>query len=126
MLEDTDWLLLSGNNLRSLWKAPDYLKNITLLDLSSSKIEEIDETVMEVILENVQSLDIRGNKIQTLPRTIANINGSSELWISGNPYECNCDMIWMKDWLVDSKNVMDKINVKCSSNKIKGKINFSV
>ena len=59
MLQDTDWLLLSGNNLGSLNKAPDYLKNITLLDLRSSHITQIDETVMEVIMHNVKSLDIR-------------------------------------------------------------------
>ena len=60
MLQDTDYLLLSGNNVGSLNKAPNYLKNITLLDMSSSKIKEIDETVMEAIIENVKSFDIRG------------------------------------------------------------------
>ena len=119
MLQDTNWLLLSGNNLGLLTKAPDYLKNITitLLNIRSSHITHIDDTF---IAENLKSLDIRENKLKTLPRTIADMNNSSKLWISDNPYECNCDMIWMKDWLIDAKNVMDKKNVTCSSGKIKG------
>ena len=118
MLPDTDWLLLSGNNLGSLNKAPNYLENITLLNISSSNITYIDKTV---IVENVKSLDISGNKLKTLPQTITTINSTTELWISDNPYECNCDMIWMKNWLIDATNVLDKRNVMCSSNKIKGK-----
>ena len=47
----------------------------------------------------------------------------TNLWLSNNPYECNCDMLWMKDWLVDTGNVMDKENVTCSGNGIKGEYN---
>ena len=126
MLQDTDWLLLSGNNLGSLNKVPDYLKNITLLDLSSSYITEIDETLMKVIVRSVKHLDIRGNNLKEIPQTITKANNITKLWISNNPYECNCDMMWMKDWLIDAENVTDKKNVTCSSNKIKGKINYIV
>ena len=121
MLQDTIWLVLSGNNLGSLNKAPDYLENISLLNLSSSHITYVDKAV---ITENLKNLDIRGNKLKTLPGTIANINDSSKLWISDNPFECNCDMIWMKDWLIDARNVMDKKNITCSSGKIKDTINY--
>ena len=123
VLQDTDHLLLSGNNLGSLNEAPDYLNNITLLDLSSNNIKEIGETVMEVIDENVKSLDIRGNNLKTLPKSITKANKTNKLWISDNPYECNCDMIWMKDWLTDNENVIDKKNVTCSGSKVKGEAN---
>ena len=122
MLQDTDWILLSGNNLGSLNKAPDYLRNITLLDLSSSHITEIKEAVMEVIVISVKHLDIRGNNLKSLPQTIKKVAAENKLWISRNPYDCNCDTLWMKDWLKDTKNVQDKDNVTCSGNKVKGKI----
>ena len=105
-------------------EAPDNIKNITLLDLRSNNIAKIDETVMEVIIHNVKSLDIRKNKMKTLPELITKANKTNRLWISDNPYECNCDMLWMKDWLMDSNNVMDKENVTCSGNELKGKINY--
>ena len=123
VLWETDWLLLSGNNLGSLNKAPDYLKNITLLDLSSSNITDIDETVMEFIMHNGKILDIRKNKLRTLPKLITKANRTNKLWISNNPYECNCDMLWMKDWLMDSINIQDKESVTCLTGKMKGKVN---
>ena len=123
VLKDTGWLLISGNNLGSLNKAPDYLKNITLLDLSSSQITEINEIVMEFINTNVKHLDVRGNNLKTLPQTITKANSMTKLWISDNPYQCECDFLWMKDWLVRTKNVVDKENVTCSGSNKKDKMN---
>ena len=120
VLDDTDWLLLSGNNLGSLNKAPNYLENITLLNLSSSEITEIGEKVMEIVIKSVKHLDIRGNNLKEIPQINTTANNISKFWISINPYECNCDMLWMKDWLMDTKTVMDKENVNCSGHKVKG------
>ena len=122
VLKDTDWLFLSGNNLGSLNKAPDYLENIILLNLSSSNIIEIDVAVMKVVIQNAISFDIRKNKLKSLPKSISKTNKKNKLWISGNPYECNCDMIWMKDWLMDTAVVLDKNNVTYSSSTMKGEI----
>ena len=115
VLHDTDWLLLSGNNFGSLNEAPDYVENITLLNLSSSKITNIDKKMTEVVTQNVKSLDIRGNNLKNLPHAIANENTITKLWLSDNPYECNCDMLWMKDWLAETENIMDKRNITCST-----------
>ena len=125
VLQDTDWLLLSGNNLGSLNKNPDYINNITLLNMSSSNINEIDETVMEVIIHTIKILDIKKNKLKNLPKSITKGKKTNKLWISNNPYECNCDMLWMKDWLASTENVMDKKNVTCYSSKIKGNRSIS-
>ena len=120
VLQDTDWILLSGNNLGSLNKAPDYLRDITLLNLSSSKIREIDEKVIKVIMKSVKYLDIRRNYLTEIPHIITKTNNISNMWISDNPYECSCDIIWMKDWLIGARNVEDKDNVTCLHNKVKG------
>ena len=103
VLNNTDWLLIFGNNLGSLTKSPGYLKNITLLDLSSSHITEINEIVMEFITTNVKHFDVRGNNLKTLPQTITKANNMTKLWITDNPYQCECDLLWMKDWLVRTK-----------------------
>ena len=125
VLEDTDWLLLSGNTFGSLNEAPDYLNNITLLDLISSEITAIGDTVMGITAKSVKHLDIRKNQLKTLPQTIRNVNGSSKFWISDNPYECNCEMTWMKNWLMDTINIQDKDNVICSEGKMKGKVKLA-
>ena len=126
ILHGTDWLLLSGNNLGSLRKAPQQLSNIKILNLSSSKIDEIDGTVMVVFVKNAKYLDIRGNNLKTIPETIKKAKNTTKLWISDNPYQCNCDMLWMKNWLLATENVVDKKNVICSGSKMKSKINYIV
>ena len=98
VLEGTDHLLLSGNNLGSFNKAPGYLVNVTLVDLRSSKIREIDEKVMKVMIKSVKYLDISRNNLTEIPQIITKASNISKLWISENPFECNCDMMWMKDW----------------------------
>ena len=126
VLKDTDWLFMSGNNLGSLNEAPDYLENITLLNFSSSNISYVDKKVMKVVIKSAKHLDFSRNYLRTLPQTIKNVNGATKLWISDNPYECNCDMMWMKDWLVDTPSVQDKENVICSTGKAKGKITYII
>ena len=79
--------------------------------------------MMEIIMYNVKSLDIRKNKLRTLPKSIVETNKTKKLWISDNPYACNCDMLWMKDWLTNTENVVEKKNVTCSGKAVKGKIN---
>ena len=96
------------------------MNNITLLDLSSSHITEIDETLMKTILRSVKHLDIRGNNLKEIPKTIKNVKNMTKLWLSNNPYLCNCDIIWMKGWLMDNNNVKDKENVNCSGHKVEG------
>ena len=120
MLQDTDCFLLSGNNLGSLNKAPDYLENISLLNLSSSNITEIDAKTMAIMIKYIRHLDIRRNNLRDLPQTIKMINGINELYISENPYQCNCDTLWMKDWLTNASYVTDRDNVTCSNGKLKG------
>ena len=93
-----------------------------MLNLSSSDISDIDETVMETIMQHVKDLDIRGNNLKEIPETVATSNKTNKLWLSDNPYECNCDMLWMKDWLIDTENVVDKNDVKCMGSKEKGNL----
>ena len=122
VLQDTDWLLLSGNNLGSLNEVSDYLNNVTLLNFSSNYIEYIEEKVIKVISKSEMRVDIRGNKLKFLPRAITDMKSSTKLWISDNPYDCSCDTLWMKDSLINNKNVQDKYNVVCSTGKMKGEV----
>ena len=111
---NTDWLLLSGNNLGSLQKPMDYFINISVLNLSLSQVISVDQIVMEAILKNVQQLDLRGNKLKILPKSIMKAHKTTKLWLSENPFECNCDMLWIRDWLLNTGNIMDIENTNCS------------
>ena len=118
----TDWLLLTGNNLGSLQKPMDYFSSISVLNLSASQVISVDEIVMEAILKNVQQLDLRGNKLKILPQIIMKAQNTTKLWLSENPFECNCDMIWMRDWLFNTSNIMDRKKVNCSTRTGEGNV----
>ena len=75
---------------------------------------------MEVIVKSLKYLDIRRNYLKEIPDIIKKGNNMTKMWISDNPYECNCDMLWMKDWLINATNVEDKDNVTCLHNEVKG------
>ena len=96
------------------------MNNVALLNLSKCSITDIDESFMKIIIQSAKKIDISVNELQSLPQTIQKVNGTIKLWISGNPYQCSCDMMWMKDWLTTTRSVVDKDNVTCTNGKIKG------
>ena len=97
------------------------MKDITNIDMNACRIKSIGEDALNTLLtNNTKYLDIRNNQLKNLPSQITAASDMTQLWISGNPYECNCDMIWMRDWLVEATNVMDKENIKCVTGTLKG------
>ena len=60
--------------------------------------------------------------MEILPRSITESNNDTKLRISNNSYECNCDMMWMRDWLVKATNILDREEVVCKKGKMIGNI----
>ena len=98
------------------------MENITYLDLSNSTASGITERAMRTLLRNMKALNLANNVLEILPRAITKSN-STRLWISNNTYDCNCDMMWVRDWLVKATNVMDKKEVVCRKGKMIGNMN---
>ena len=95
------------------------MENITHLDLSTSRLSGITERVMRSMLKNTKTLNLTNNVLQVLPQAITKSN-KTKLWLSNNPYDCYCDMMWMRDWLVKATNVMDKDEIVCTKGKMIG------
>ncbi len=53
-------------------------------------------------------IDLEGNNLTTLPEEITKLERVQ--WeLSGNPFFCTCDNLWMKEWLINanaSRNVV--------------------
>ena len=101
------------------------MKEISHLNLSSSQITSIGAQAINLIIDEKTYLNIRNNSLKYLPKKIENTRNTTELWIAYNSYECNCDMMWMRDWLVQATNVMDKENTTCASGDMIGIISYS-
>ena len=121
VLKGTNWILASGNNLGNITRIGKYIENITHLDLNNSRLSGITKAVMRSMLKNIKTLVLKNNDLKILPRSIIEANNETKLWLSNNSYDCNCDMMWMRDWLVKATNVMDKEEIVCSKGKVIGR-----
>ena len=88
--------------------------------MSSGHLDGIGDNVMKAIATNTKFFDVSNNNLTNLSSIIKDMGDDTELRLSNNPFECNCDMVWMKDWLIEAKNVADKENISCSNGKFIG------
>ncbi len=68
-------------------------------------------------------IDLQNNDLKTLPQEITQLK--KVLWmLSGNPFLCNCDTLWLRGWLDNanaSKNrVLDYRDAVCHGGKLDG------
>ena len=124
--KDTDWLILTGNNISSLHIEDLKLFAIlTTLDLKYNKIKSISEDVLEYFstFSNMINLDISFNELETVPINFKNAKFLNKLSLSGNRFQCKCENMWMRNWLIDRRQIVADFNeVECemeSEEKIK-------
>ncbi len=105
---------------------PPQMTNIILL--RGTNVSEISLAPIEA-MKNILSLRIinmTNNKIKRIPKEIQHLPQVEEIWLSGNPFHCDCKMTWMITWLNTLKTnssfslVRDYREVTCGHGKIKG------
>ncbi len=116
----TEQLIMSENDIRLLDMKETNLTQIKLFHFENNNIESVSSKTLQFLLSNAVVLNLKGNKLQKLPKLFNQPHTKTKLWLSGNPYVCNCNMMWMKDWLQNNTNVMDTENITCSGGKWDG------
>ena len=114
--KDTDWLILNGNIISSPEaKEIEHLQSLSRLDLRNNNIEIISEAFVEYLdkHENLADLDISNNNLQTIPKNFAKPN-ITKMSMSGNRFRCSCNNLWMKNWLIKKREmIQDYTTVSC-------------
>ncbi len=126
VLPRTEQLIMSGNNIAELQTVDEVLVDVTTINLEANNITHITDEAIETLLFNRKSVRLTGNKLQQLPSSLQTLNCQTNIWLSNNLFDCNCDMMWMRDWLLNATNVKDKENITCASGKWKGQCQCSL
>ncbi len=111
-------------NLPVLCGTYDYLSSLSVLDLRFCNISTICEDFLfnyNIFDKQWLTLNLENNSITALPSSVMKWNQGSIL-ISGNLFECSCDMLWMVGWMINGTNssgpgysVPDYKEVSCQS-----------
>ncbi len=121
VLQRTEQLNMSGNHLDKLEITFEKLLQVRRFDFQKNNIRYIDDNSLKNLPHWANTLDLRSNKLTRLSTLFQTQMLKTKLWLSNNPFDCNCDMVWMTDWLQNATNIMDKENITCGAGKWKGR-----
>ncbi|KAK8770262.1 hypothetical protein V5799_013273 [Amblyomma americanum] len=106
------------------------------LDLSDNLLEQLDSTLkmgapqvqvlsfrdnrlsslnLSAIPETVHSLDLRGNRLAKLPLVLVDALNLTSLWLSDNPFDCDCSDYPLRQWIEGRHHVItDASRITCA------------
>lgn len=99
-LDDLEYLQADFNLLRDIDPAVFRdLSKLEVLILNDNLITALPINVFQHV--PITHLDLRGNRIKTLPYEgiLEQIPGIVEVLLEDNPWDCNCDLVSLKEWL---------------------------
>ena len=96
---ETMWLVAKFTDIPYLqWSGS--LTVIQHFDLENSSIQYITGEFFFKIQtkKKAKFLNLANNNLKNFPKTLNGTN-FSEVYLAGNPIDCNCDMLWFAHWL---------------------------
>ena len=120
------WLVAKSNHITNLqWS--ENLKTIQHIDLQKSHVLHISDDFFSKIksIKKTTFLNLENNYINSFP-TALNGTNFSQVYLAGNPIDCNCQMLWFADWLnttephSENRIVKDYKQVVCVGGKWDG------
>ena len=113
VLPGTNQFILKNNKIRKLCKFFEYITDLQIIDFRNNNISSVCETF--------------ANKVREGRNATSPWNQLDEIWLSGNPFLCNCSMTWMVGWLNNFTTsngehiIADYENFTCKSGMVIGK-----
>ena len=123
MPNETMWLVVRSNHIPYLqWL--ESLQDIEHFDLQNSSVYHINDEFLSKItaIKKAKFLNLANNKLKTLPKTL-NGTSFSQVYLAGNPIDCNCGMLWLTNWLNATdvrRMVKDYKQVVCAGGRWNG------
>ncbi len=97
--QHTNVLDLRDNTITDLCTVHAYMQNLTQLHLQSNHIRTVCINFLgEMAVHKGLLINIQNNEVTTLPQEIRKLK-TVQWMLSGNPFLCDCDTLWMRDWV---------------------------
>ncbi|XP_024944131.1 leucine-rich repeat transmembrane protein FLRT3 isoform X2 [Cephus cinctus] len=101
---------IAGNFIDTVYKG---IPNVKSLYMDRSEIQKIDESSFIPFAKSIRQINLNNNKITTLSKlllsSILNSNKQFKLTIHENPWNCDCELEWMKSLIKDHPNIFQAI-----------------
>ena len=128
ILEDTDWFIMKNSKITQLCYWFSYLNNLPYLSVNENNIKIICESfIFNLQKSRCAWLDLSYNRLTKLPKNVQQLKNLQKIWISRNPYHCDCSMTWMIKWLNNFTTsngehvIKDYKDVTCNSGMMVGR-----
>ena len=110
---------LSRNRLGVL-RGDINLTDVMSVDLTFNNLRYIDRQAWELLLM-VPVLLLSDNALETLPWSDQNMSITLNITLGNNAFQCTCDNILFKDWLMEHfDKIYDAFNISCTNGALKG------
>ena len=120
------WLVAKSNHIPYLqWS--ENLNAIQHFDLQNSGVRFITDDFFSKIksVNRTKFINLANNGLKVFPKSLNGTN-FSQVYLAGNPIDCNCQMLWFADWLnttdphSENRIVKDYKQVVCVGGKWNG------
>ncbi|XP_004703639.1 leucine-rich repeat-containing protein 70 [Echinops telfairi] len=113
-MDNLKHLTLSHNDLKILNSDTfSLLKNLLYLQLDRNQIINIDNDTFENMGASLKILNLSFNNLTDLnPKVLKPLSSLTHLQAYSNPWECNCKLLDLRDWLVSSALT---VNIYCQT-----------
>ena len=100
------------------------MRHLSKLEINSNNTTSITPELIDLFNEdeNLKYFDVSKNNLKTLPQDIQNVTSLRKLLIHGNQFQCECDNVWMKDWILRNTDLIDNyktIECEYATGKVK-------
>ncbi|XP_055490893.1 leucine-rich repeat-containing protein 70-like [Leucoraja erinacea] len=113
-------LVLSNNSITHINSNVFKVLKLRYLQLDDNNISFIESDAFEGMSRTLKTLHLANNNLTNLfPEVLMSLSSLVHLMVDGNPWECNCNMLNMRNWLLSSSF---RVNIRCQSpSQLRGK-----
>ena len=119
----SDWVLLKDNNINNIDRFPNYLSKAQFLHLGGNILSNLNNSFLFKLQtsRSITWLNLAENRLTQIPTNFQELLLLQKIWLSGNPFHCDCSMLWMISWLNNFTTpegehiIQDYQDVRCRS-----------